>query len=354
MPTSVREKELNIPQIDQPANELVARVLVVCNVDSEEGLQIAEYYATKRGIPAKQILQLRVTLAETVTESSYRWDIEEPIREKLKELKGIDFIVLTKGMPLRVKDTMGYSVDSLLAGMDLEFEPISPGPEAPMLEDVEQMTNPFFNSENRFSHAETGMYLVTRLDGYEVSHVKQNIDRGLKAKAVKGPFYFDMAKRGGQASAALNDDLKVTVSQLKQRGFEAFLEDTEKFIAPKRPVMGYVSWGSNDSGFSTEEYRKVQFLPGGITETFVSTSGRSFLELTDGQSQIADMVRNGATGAKGYVSEPWTLALARPSILMDRYTRGWTMAEAFYAASPVIRWKDIVIGDPLVAPYAKE
>jgi hypothetical protein len=28
------------------------------------------------------------------------------------------------------------------------------------------------------------------------------------------------------------------------------------------------------------------------------------------------------------------------------------LAEAFYAASPVIRWKDVVIGDPLCRPYA--
>ncbi len=354
LPTAVREKELDIPKIEGPASEQARRVLVVCNTDSEESLAIAEYYATKRGIPESQILQVRVTLAETTTESSFRWDLQKPIQDKLQALKGIDFIVLTKGIPIRVHDSMGHSVDSLLAGMELEFEPVKVSTEPPGFEDVERMANPFFNSEKRFSHEETGMYLVTRLDGYEVAEIKRAIDAGLKARPVKGPFYLDVAKRGGEASASLNDELRVTAAQLKSAGFVSQLESTPTFVTPKQPVMGYVSWGSNDPDFSPEKYRAIRFLPGAITETFVSTSGRSFLELTDGQSQIADLIRQGVTGAKGYVSEPWTLALARPSILFDRYTKGWTMAESFYAASPVIKWKDIVIGDPLVAPYASE
>ncbi len=66
------------------------------------------------------------------------------------------------------------------------------------------------------------------------------------------------------------------------------------------------------------------------------------------------MVSGGATGVKGYVSEPFTFALCRPDVLFDRYTRGFNLAESFYCASPVIKWKDIVLGDPLCAPYAED
>jgi hypothetical protein len=44
-------------------------------------------------------------------------------------------------------------------------------------------------------------------------------------------------------------------------------------------------------------------------------------------------------------------AVASPSILFDRYTRGWTLAESFYAASALVGWQDIVIGDPLARAY---
>ncbi|HCM73924.1 MAG TPA: hypothetical protein DIS87_07280, partial [Armatimonadetes bacterium] len=62
------------------------------------------------------------------------------------------------------------------------------------------------------------------------------------------------------------------------------------------------------------------------------------------QSLIADLIRGGVTGVKGYVSEPYTFAMADPQVLFDRYTRGYTLAESFYAASPILKWKDLVIG----------
>ena len=116
--------------------------------------------------------------------------------------------------------------------------------------------------------------------------------------------------------------------------------------------MGYVSWGSNDAQFDSAAYHAVRFLPGALAETFVSTSARTFGPVTGGQSRIVDLIAQGVTGVKGYVSEPFTLALANPDILFDRYVRGATLAESFYAASYMVLWKDLVIGDPLCAPYA--
>jgi hypothetical protein len=57
---------------------------------------------------------------------------------------------------------------------------------------------------------------------------------------------------------------------------------------------------------------------------------------------------------KGYVSEPLTLGLCRADILFGRYTAGYTLAESFAAASPLVKWKDVVVGDPLCAPYVPE
>jgi hypothetical protein len=57
------------------------------------------------------------------------------------------------------------------------------------------------------------------------------------------------------------------------------------------------------------------------------------------------------TGVKGYVYEPYTTALAHADILFDRYTHGYNLAESFYAASNYVHWRDIVLGDPLCAPY---
>lgn len=53
------------------------------------------------------------------------------------------------------------------------------------------------------------------------------------------------------------------------------------------------------------------------------------------------------------MNEPLLQANASPTIVMDRYTSGYTMAESFYAASHFVGWEDVIVGDPLCCPYAK-
>ena len=87
---------------------------------------------------------------------------------------------------------------------------------------------------------------------------------------------------------------------------------------------------------------------GSISDTAVSTSARTFLPTTGGQSLIADLIAHGVTGVKGYTNEPLLQAIASPSVVVDRYfLSGFNLAESFYAASRFVGWEDIVIGDPL-------
>jgi uncharacterized protein (TIGR03790 family) len=131
------------------------------------------------------------------------------------------------------------------------------------------------------------------------------------------------------------------------------LNKGDEMVGNREGLMGYVSWGSNDKKYNEEAYHSVKFAPGAICETAVSSSGRTFLKTSGGQSLIADLLVQGATGAKGYTDEPVIIAMASSSILFERYTRGWTLAESFYAASRLVGWEDIVIGDPICRPYKK-
>src|SRR5690606_9622500 len=91
---------------------------------------------------------------------------------------------------------------------------------------------------------------------------------------------------------------------------------------------------------------------GALAETFVSTSARSLQPGTGyGQSLIADWLAEGVVGAKGYVFEPFTIALALPHVYMDRYTdesqgMAYNMAESFAMASRTLSWMEVVLGDP--------
>lgn len=351
LPT-VRNKPLNLESIKP--DERSKHVLVVCNQSSEDSLELAEYYCKRRNIPAENVVQVDTTISEVVTWDDYKWNIQKVVDDAIKKHnEPIDYIVLMRGMPLRVDDSVGPSVDSLLAGMHLERGKI----EYTQMDGIEsnllaQLQNPYFQSDDHFSSKKYNMYLVTRLDGNTVEDVQHMIQRGLKARASTGPFLLDKAaNRTSGGYLTMNNELSDCATDLNSLGFQVILDNTEKFVGCNQPVMGYVSWGSNDSKFDKEVYRSIKFQPGAICETFVSTSGRSMMPLPSGQSQIVDLIHSGVTGVKGYVSEPFVSALARPTVLFDRYTRGFNLAESFYAASPLILWKDIVIGDPLVCPY---
>lgn len=333
------------------------RVLVVVNQNSPDSMAVGPYYVKKRAIPKENVVFVKVGAGPNIPMSEYTSGIEAPVKANLAKNKNkIDFIVLTKGVPFRLDNDGGYSVDGHLSTMDMKVAPISG--DLPSASNSDQTTqirramNPYFNKREAFSHAKFGLYLVTRLEGYTAAHAKALVDRSLAAKKEKGPFFFDMAgNRSDGDYGNMNQSLKLAADLLEFRDFKVKLDMATEFIAPTEPLAGYASWGSNDGAYKREVYNKLRFKPGAISETFVSTSAFTFAKREHWQSLIADLIEQGVTGVKGYVSEPYTFALARPQILFERYVSGFNLAESFYMASPVVKWKDVVIGDPLCAPY---
>jgi uncharacterized protein (TIGR03790 family) len=329
-----------------------SHVLVVKNVASPTAKRIAEYYIQKRGIPISNVIDIEIAPNEEVSLDSYKMHIESPIERFLtvNTLKNrIDYIVLTKGIPLRITGG-GYSVDAFLATMEMKFDAIPDTKPA----SFQKAANPYFNKSEHFSKAKYGFYLVTRLDGYTVEDAMKLVDNSMAAKPSKGTFLFDEdPRRNGAGYDMINDSMKKAAAIVKSKGLDSYLEDTKAFMGRRTNLAGYYSWGSNDYSFDTGAYKAITFAPGAIAETAVSTSGRTMWPTSTGQSLIADLIAGGVTGVKGYVSEPYTIALCPASILFDRYTSGYNLAESFYMATPLLKWKDIVVGDPLCSPYSK-
>jgi uncharacterized protein (TIGR03790 family) len=144
-----------------------------------------------------------------------------------------------------------------------------------------------------------------------------------------------------------NADLVQAAQSLESSGIPVELDLDETFVGNQSNLLGYFSWGSNDSHFTNQAYQSLSFAPGSIGDTAVSTSARTFLPTSGGQSLIADLIAHGITGVKGYTNEPLLQANASPSVTLDRYFSGFDLAESFYAGSRFVGWEDIVIGDPL-------
>lgn len=364
------------------------RVVVLENTGSPTSIEVCEDYMSKRGVT--NVVKFECVDSalnagnETVSYEVFSKTIVPPLEAFLAKNPKVDFIVLTKGVPIRLTDApfgMGNnrpSLDSALAawGYDKRKDVVNV-----VLNDSgftgKCWVNRFWDSKERFSHQKFGGYLVTRLDGYTAEEAKNLTTYALAAEksGPTGRFLIDVAEGHGIGDVkkvplnpasdgkldlhvinemAYNDwdaDLVVAGQRLEAKKVPVQVDRTDVFIGRTGDVMGYASWGSNDPKFDAKGYSLLRFNPGAIAETAVSTSARTFLPTQGGQSLIADLIHGRITGVKGYCDEPLLQAVASPSVLFDRYTSGWTLAESFYAASRFVGWEDIVIGDPLCKPY---
>ncbi len=332
-------------------------VVVVENALSPVSKDIADYYSVRRGIPSSNRCRIRCSENEVVSKAECEANVLAPILRFLQDpaiSDHIDYIVLTKGVPLAADYGCSSGPLSVSSVLTCVGEPSITGviqnPYGPLSWDFR---------ETAFSHRASfcgyHIYLATRLDGYTVEDVHKLIDSSVNATNACGPILLDLRYLGANPSgsdAVLNQRLRNANALLTARGTPTIFDDTALFIGGKTNLMGYFSWGSNDSSYTHAAYASNTFAPGSIADSYVSSSGRTFSPTSGGQSLIADLISQGACGACGYVSEPYVAYATYPDVLFDRYTKGFNVAESFYAACPMLFWKSVVIGDPLMAPYA--
>ncbi|MGA1792828.1 MAG: TIGR03790 family protein [Thermoplasmatota archaeon] len=143
------------------------------------------------------------------------------------------------------------------------------------------------------------------------------------------------------------------------RGFDAYQDPIENHteVTSLRLVLELL--GEGVAYFDNMNLRVVRphntWLNGSIAETIVSTGGRSMTYGTwYGQSLVADIIRDGVTGIKGYTWEPFITAVSRAYILFPAYYYGYSLAESFWMGSPYVSWMGTVIGDPKCTPFINE
>ncbi len=325
-------------------------VLLIVNNQSEASQMIGQYFSESRGIPTSRILTISTPENETVSRQTFEQDIRLPIARFISDNglnSVINYIVTTKGVPLRIS---ADQVAADQASVDSELSLIS-GHFADQIGAVNATQNPYHDFDFIFSREMFGIFLVTRLTGYTVNDVLTLIDRSSQAEQ-SGTFVLDVdpSKDNIIGLAFANRWLREAAQNLETAGHFVFLDETTSFVTQQTNILGYASWGSNDANDTNNAKPEFVWLPGSIAETFVSSSARTFTApVTYGQSLVADLIAEGATGAKGYVYEPFLGAMARPNILFDRYAKGFTLADSFFSASSSLGWQGVVIGDPKMA-----
>ena len=354
-----------------------ANVLVVANGANADSVLIAERYAAARKVPADQVLRLDglgADVVEQMTRAIFDTRIAAPIARWLASNVAQDrihYIVLTKGVPLRIQGTSGR--EGTVSSVDSELAVLYGRMTGAVIPTAGRIANPYFLgdaplSEARpFSHEHVPLYLVTRLDGFSTADALALIDRASTATTA-GRFVFDQRSSW---RAVGNDWLKAAADRLAERGLadRVLLEVTGRVVTGEKDVLGYYSWGSNDPAIRQRRF-DFGFVPGALAAMFVSYDGRTFKEPPATwkigswerredyfggapQSLAGDLIREGVTGIAAHVDEPYLDATIRPQILFPAYTAGFNLAESFYLAMSSVSWQTVVVGDPLCAPFQK-
>ncbi|HYT65238.1 MAG TPA: TIGR03790 family protein [Vicinamibacterales bacterium] len=342
-------------------------LLVIVNDASEASKAIAGYYVQKRAIPRSNVIHLKAPITDEISRAAFVGSIEQPIASALSSGNLQDrilYIVLTKGIPLRIAGTpgrsgTGASVDSELTLLYRRMSGAAVPVDGPV-------PNPFYAGPDSavhatFSHAAQDIYLVTRLDGFSVADATSLVDRSLAAKDSIGTIVLD--QRGASADKP-NEWLATASERLRTAPdrVQVLLEATPAAATLSGGALGYYSWGSNDPALKVRA-PAVTFAAGALASMFLSTDARTMTEppadwkpgaaeyAASSQSLTADLVRAGVAGAAGQVAEPYLDAAVRPEILFPAYVSGLNLAEAFYRAMPSLSWQTVILGDPLCAPF---
>jgi uncharacterized protein (TIGR03790 family) len=336
--------------ISQAQTSTYKDVLVVINSNSGISDSIGSYFADIHSIPEQNIVHITAPTTEEIDSLQFenlRSQIETAlISRNIKD--SINYIVTTKGVPLKVKRWTANANSSVENELTLIL-----GAYASYIGKNGRIVSPYYNQRVNFTRKQFGIYLVTRLDGYTYSDIKALIDRSSyisNSIPSEAAFVLDQDPVWSASTPYLNAYMSNAANLLRTRGKSVIMDSTAVYLTHQTNVLGYVSWGSNDNNdqlYTTNAKPMNTYLPGAIAETYVSTSARSFANPTIyGQSLIADLVAEGVTAVKGYTYEPYSNAMSDASILMPMYVDGYTVAESFYSSSYFLGWMDVVIGDP--------
>jgi uncharacterized protein (TIGR03790 family) len=363
-------------------------VVVVYNKNLPESKALAEFYAGRRGVPAKQLFGVdvkadseamsRVEFREKLQDPLFNWLVKEKLftRNTKKRTAGVEYrnltaakiryLVLCYGIPLRIaRDT-----EVKEEGMDKIQEQLRGRNEAAVDADLALLPNsaekfpttgplvsPFYLGTNAtVFHPTNGILMVARLDGPTIEVARGLVDKAVRAESdgLWGHAYVD--SRGlKDGDLKMGDDwMNGSAAILRRMGFNTQMDDKEAtFDAgfPMSQIAFYVGWyGLNASG--PFEQPTVEFMPGAFAYHLHSFSGHT-LRSTN-RYWVGPLLAKGATITMGCVDEPYLAGTPNVAAFLERLVgRRWTFGEAAYACQSALSWQTTVVGDPLYAPFAQ-
>jgi uncharacterized protein (TIGR03790 family) len=194
------------------------------------------------------VLRIRTAVDETIDRATYSRTIEQPLLNAIAKGNLEDrvlYLVLTKGVPLRVAGTFGQT--GTVASVDSELTLLYRAMTGQTVRVEGPVANPYFLGDREtteakpFTHREHDIFLVSRLDGYSFDDVKGLIDHGVAPRA-EGQIVLD--QRDALVNRVGENWLADAAKRLSAdpHGTQVMLEATAKPARDVTQVLGYFSW----------------------------------------------------------------------------------------------------------------
>lgn len=333
--TPVVRRWLKAPRV---VGRLTAKDLgVVINVDDPYSVQVGEYYAKARGIPAKRVLRVSLPIKPGLTRDEF-----QSFNQEVNQFFGpkVQALALTWRLPY------GVECNSITGALAMGFDPKACTGKPTVLK-----TSPYFGSRSTKPFTDHNMRLSMLLAAKDADSAKALIDRGVASDGTLG-------LRGAPAVNAHFVTTSDAVRSVRQQffppaglnpsvGIEVHLNQTDALKNADRVAI-YMT-GITHVGFLDT----IDFVPGALADHLTSFGG--MLDNAHGQMSVLSWIEAGATASYGTTSEPYALwqKFPHPQGLVIFYAQGATALEAYWKS---VAWpqQGLFVGEPLAAPFSRQ
>lgn len=332
-------------------------VAVIINQNDPGSVEIGEYFAQQRNVPEANLLYIECPAVELIDSAGFmaiRQQLEEQMQERGLFDK-VNYLVTTKGIPFNVRkgeDCTGINGVRFCSSLDSELSLLFSQWSGDIL-DENFVNNPYYSQYKYFKRSETGIYLVTRLDGYTVQDVKALIDRSGPGREVSknaAQVIIDFSYVNDPTTKDLfTEFVQPAVNFLTVNDWEVVFDPDDELLTGREDVIAYYSINYQPSN----KELNFEWLPGSLSEIFLSTGNLTFIEEQNyfDELSVPDLIREGAGSGCTYVNGAYFSMVVQLKELYERYLDedmfpSFNLAESYYMAMPTLSNQFILVGDP--------
>lgn len=307
------------------------QLAIIVNSADPQSWLIADYYQKKRGIPDESIIVVEFHVKGNSLGKKKLQQIRQQVQQKTPA--HVQFYALAWSKPFKVGCMSMTSAFTF--GFDEKY--CAKGCKATAL-------SQYFNTDSRAPFDDFKLRPSMMLAGSSTEQVFAMIDRGVRS---------DHTRPGGIAYLVSTTDRARNVradfysSVILEMSHRLILQQLNTDVMKdKKDVLFYFTGLKK-----VEEITSNKFIDGAIADHLTSAGGILF---GGKQMSLLRWLDAGATASYGAVVEPCAFPqkFPHPGIVIDRYTRGETLIEAYWKS---VAWpgQGLFVGEPLAAPFLK-